>query len=71
MDETYVGIDISKDYLDVASVPSREKWRYGNDDIGIAKLIETLKELGTTLVVLEPTGGLEPEFWRQKACKWP
>lgn len=58
-EQTYVGIDVSKEYLDVALLPSRKKRREVNDEAGILKLTERLKKLAPALVVLEPTGGLE------------
>lgn len=57
--ETYAGIDVSKDHLDLAILPSREKGQYSNDEGGISKLIARLKKLSPELVVLEPTGGFE------------
>lgn len=59
MKEVYAGIDVSKDFLDVAFLPSREKQQYTNDEAGISKLVARLKKLSTILVVMEPTGGLE------------
>lgn len=59
MNETYIGIDVSKDSLDVAVVPSQEKWHYTNDEVGIGKLMVRVKKLTPELIVLEPTGGLE------------
>jgi transposase len=59
MNEIYVGIDVSKDSLDVTALPSKEKWRYANDEVGIGKLVARLKKLSTSLIVMEPTGGLE------------
>ncbi len=59
MNEIYVGIDVSKDFLDVAALPSRETHQYTNDEAGISKLVTRLKKLYPILVVMEPTGGLE------------
>ena len=59
MEEKYVGIDVSKDRLDVAVIPSKEGWQYTNDEGGIVKLVAGLKKLSPVLVVLEPTGGYE------------
>ncbi len=58
-EETYFGIDVSKDRLDVAVIPSRETWQCPNDEDGIGKLITRFKKLSPALIVLEPTGGLE------------
>jgi transposase len=59
MEGIFVGIDVSKDWLDVAALPSKEKWQYSNDEAGISKLVASLKKLFPVLVVMEPTGGLE------------
>jgi len=55
----YVGIDVSKGRLDVAIGAQGEYWDVGNDEKGIVKLVERLKEVQPTLIVLESTGGLE------------
>jgi len=59
MDLIYAGIDVSKDNLDMAVLPSGEMRRYTNDETGIEKLTSRLKKLSVKLVVMEPTGGLE------------
>ena len=56
---TYVGIDVAKDHLDVAIRPSGECQRVGNDERGTEYVVSRLREVGLSLVVLEPTGGLE------------
>jgi transposase len=58
MREVFVGIDVSKATLDVAVRPSDEVWAVANDEGGHSALVERLKELRPTLVVLEATGGL-------------
>ena len=55
----FVGIDVSKDFLDVSLRPSSESWRTNNDEVGIAGLVERLRRAQPTLVVLEATGGYE------------
>jgi transposase len=57
--EVYVGIDVSKDGLDVAVRPSGKNWRVGSDDAGVVSLLSQLKEERPHLVVLEATGGYE------------
>lgn len=57
--EVYVGIDISKDSLDVAVHKSNKQWKFSNDQVGIAKLCKMLMKLEPTLVVFEATGGYE------------
>jgi len=59
MTDTYIGIDISKDRLDIAVIPSREKWCCGNDEAGIGKVVNRLKKISPLLIVMEPTGGHE------------
>ena len=58
-EHTYAGIDVSKDHLDLAILPSREKRQYSNDEGGIDKLIKGLQNLPIKLIVMEPTGGFE------------
>lgn len=57
--ECFIGIDVCKAQLDVAD-PSREgRWSVPNDPRGIDALVQRLKALTPTLVVLEATGGLQ------------
>lgn len=56
---TFIGIDVSKDRLDVASRPGGDSWSVSNDEAGIRELLPRLQQLPVTLVVLEATGGLE------------
>jgi transposase len=55
----FVGIDVSKAHLDVASRPDGQEFRLPNTPEGIASLVERLKPLAPALVLLEATGGLE------------
>jgi transposase len=55
----FVGIDVSKAYLDVASRPDGQEFRLPNTAEGIASLVDRLKPLGPTLILLEATGGQE------------
>jgi transposase len=57
--EAYVGVDVSKDLLDVKVLPSNETQQFSNDDAGIRKLIKFLKKIDPGLIVFESTGGLE------------
>jgi transposase len=54
-----VGIDVSKAQWDVALRPTDDWWQTSNDALGIAGLVERLRPVQPTLVVLEATGGLE------------
>ena len=55
----FVGVDVSKDHLDVHLRPQGEAFRLTNDSDGIAALVARLVPLGPTCIVLEATGGLE------------
>jgi len=57
--EKVVGIDVSKDRLDVAILPQREVFAVSNDHAGIDALIERLKAIGADAIALEATGGFE------------
>jgi len=57
--EIFVGIDVSKAWLDIALHESDACWRAKNDDQGIGTLVEKLKQLAPALVLLEATGGFE------------
>lgn len=54
-----VGIDVAKDWLDVAEWPDNAAWREPNDEPSIAALVERLRQREPAVVVLEATGGLE------------
>ena len=56
---SYVGIDVSKSYLDVAVAPTGQQWRVSHTEEGLGPLVERLQGLSPALVVLEATGGLE------------
>jgi len=57
--QIYVGIDVSKDTLDVAVAPSGQQWRVRHTEEGFGPLVERLQGLTPALVVLEATGSLE------------
>jgi transposase len=59
MEQMFVGIDVAKDRLDVHVRPSGESFSVARDGEGLAALVERLKGLAPTLVVLEATGGFE------------
>jgi len=58
-EESFVGIDVSKDTLDVAIRPEGDRWTVQNDEKGIQALVARLLKRKPTLVVLEATGGLQ------------
>lgn len=57
--EHFVGIDVSRDKLDLGIRPVGEKWQVANTAAGIAAVLPQLLALKPTLIVLEATGGLE------------
>jgi len=56
---TFVGIDVSKDQLDIAIRPGEARFRESNDDSGIQALIVRLLSFKPQLILLEATGGYE------------
>ena len=58
-DKVYAGIDVSAAHLDMAVLPSGEERRFTNDGEGIKTLTDHLAGMGSVLVVLEATGGME------------
>lgn len=67
MTTLFVGIDVSKGHLDIAVHPSAQQWRSSHTESGIALLVERLRLLCPTLVVLEASGGWERQVTRALA----
>ena len=59
MDTTFVGIDVSKDRLDVHILPDGEAFAVTRDGKGLEQLIGRLQERKPMLVAVEATGGFE------------
>jgi transposase len=59
MDAIFVGIDVSKDRLDVHALPSGEAFGVARNGQGLEELVERLRALSPTLVAVEATGGFE------------
>jgi transposase len=59
MNQLFVGIDISKDRLDVQIQPSEERFSVAYDDSGVGELVRGLQGLVPQRVVMEATGGYE------------
>jgi len=64
--EIFIGIDVSKAWLDVARLPRADSGqdnllatRVANEESARHTLVEQIRQLGATLVVLEATGGFE------------
>jgi transposase len=58
----YVGIDVSKEHLDVSSNDGELSGRWRYDEQGLADLVKKLVEIRPTLVVMEATGAYELEL---------
>ena len=48
----FVGIDVSKDWVDVAVRPTGETWRVGLDEKSVDGLVRKLRGLSPELVVI-------------------
>lgn len=59
MECVHVGIDISKDWLDMGVLPEGISRRYSYTEEGLDELEEYLKGVAPERVILEATGGLE------------
>jgi transposase len=57
--ESYVGIDVSKDRLDVHILPQDEAFAVERTGKGLALLVDRLRPLLPSLIVVEATGGFE------------
>ncbi|PDV83548.1 IS110 family transposase, partial [Rhizobium sp. H4] len=57
--DVVVGIDVSKDRLDVHVLPSGESFAVANDDESLDELAAKLLSLNADIVALEATGGYE------------
>ena len=55
----FVGIDVAKDWLDIAVRPTGAAWRVAQDDEGVADLVRQLAKLQPKLIVMEASGGYE------------
>ena len=57
--ENFVGVDVSKDKLDVAVYPTNQLFTVDNDQNGLDQLAQTLNDFQPQLIVFESTGGYE------------
>ena len=57
--EVFIGIDVSKEKLDVAVRPTGEFMSFSNNEDGISCVVDFVKSFFPSLIVLEATGGLE------------
>lgn len=59
MNPLFVGIDISKDRLDVHMHPTGECFSLAHDEAGVAEVVRRVQGVGPQLVAMEATGGYE------------
>lgn len=57
--ETFVGIDVSKERLDVVFRPEEKHLEFANDRSGIEKLVAAVISITPAAIVVEATGGFE------------
>ena len=57
--ERFVGIDVAQETLEIAVRPTGESWQVANDEVAFGALVDRLRELAPTLIVLEATGGVQ------------
>ena len=57
--ERFIGVDVSKSWVDVHVRPDGIAWRCDTDSDGLAELVRRLKPLAPALVVMEASGGYE------------
>src|SRR5215203_3317107 len=55
----YVGIDVSKDRLDVAMLGEERVWQVNNSPEGIDELVQQMHQVCPELIVVEATGGYQ------------
>jgi transposase len=56
---SFVGIDVSKDTLDIAVLPSGERWQTPHDEASFPLLVDRLLSVTPQLILVESTGGLQ------------
>ena len=60
----WIGVDVCKNYLDVAARPSGQQARFSNGEAGHQQLSRWLGQWPQCHVVMEPTGGYERALMR-------
>lgn len=68
MVESFVGIDVAKNTLDLRLEPAGESLHVAYDDAGVAEICRRLKATPPTLIVMEATGGLETRLASELAA---
>ncbi len=59
----YVGVDVSKERLDMVVYSTGEIRSFGNDDAGIAAATSWLRQVNPAITVMEATGGMEVSLY--------
>ena len=59
MDDVFIGIDVSKEYCDVAVIPDGTRGRFTNDEEGQEAVAAFILPLKPGRIVIEATGGYE------------
>src|SRR6266566_1088299 len=57
--ERFVGIDVAQATLEIAVRPTGESRQTANDEVAFDALVDRLRAIEPTLIVLEATGGLQ------------
>lgn len=68
-DEVFVGIDVSKKWLDVDAYPVSRVSRFANDEAGHVQLCQALAEMQPKRIIVEATGGLESSMVANLAAR--
>jgi len=58
-EDTFVGIDIAQERLDVHVLPQGDAFTYQNDANSIEKLVRRLRKVAPKVIVMEASGGFE------------
>jgi transposase len=69
LQESFVGIDVSKNSLDLRIEPVGQSLRVTYDDAGVSEICQRLTEVSPTLIVMEATGGLETRLASELAAQ--
>jgi len=65
----FIGIDVSKDSLDLHALPGAESRRFPNDEEGITQTLAWTAARNPSLVVLEATGGYQARIAAELAAR--
>jgi transposase len=60
--EHFVGVDVAKDWLDIAVLGEKSMMQFANTKKGVAKIVGKLGQLKPKRIVVEATGGYEEDL---------